>query len=103
VSAVLRILPDTKQPNLVLQLPLGVNLPKGVTIQIGGGGAKAVPFQSCNLNGCMAEYPITEAEIASLQKGANLMLSVVTVQNAPIKFNLPAAGFAAAYAKIKSP
>jgi invasion protein IalB len=100
VSAVLRMLSDTKKPDLLLRLPLGVKLASGVTIQFGGSEAKAIAFQSCNLNGCMAEYPITNAEIASLQKGANLTLSVRTAQDAPIKFTLPAAGFAAAYAKV---
>lgn len=100
VSAVLRMLPDTNKPNLLLLLPLGVSLPKGVTIQFGQSQAKAIAFQSCNLKGCMAEYPITNAEIASLQKGANMTLSVQTAQDAPIKFTLPAAGFAAAYAKV---
>jgi invasion protein IalB len=102
VSVALRIPPDTKKPNLLLQIPLGVYLPKGLTIQFGGGGAKALPFQSCNQNGCLAEYPITEAEIATLLKGADLTLSVETTNKTPLTFRVPAAGFADAYAKMTS-
>jgi invasion protein IalB len=101
VSAIVRVPPDTKKPSLLLLLPLGASLPKGVTIQFSGGGAKVLPFQSCGMNGCFAEYPISEAEIASLSKGANLALAIQTLDNAPISFNVSGAGFAAAYAKVK--
>jgi invasion protein IalB len=84
-------------------LPLGINLPSGVTLQLGKSESKVVPFQSCNVNGCLAEYAISEAEINSLSQGTNLTLSVRAVGNAPVQFNVPAAGFAAAYAKVKSP
>ena len=102
VSALVRIPPDTKKPVLLLALPLGVYLPSGVTLQFGNGGPKAIPFQSCNPSGCVAEYAIAQAEIASLQNGTGLTLSVQTVDKTSFKFNLPAAGFAAAYAKIKT-
>jgi invasion protein IalB len=84
-------------------LPHGVNLPSGVTLQLGQNGSKVIPFQSCNVNGCLAEYSMSEAEIISLSKGTNLMLSVRSVDNTPVSFNVPGAGFAAAYAKIRSP
>ena len=94
------MLPDTKKPNLLLRVPLGIRLPQGIIVQFGEERGKALPFQSCNMSGCVAEYAITKAEIASLQKGANLRLSVRTVRDNPLNFNLPAAGFAAAYAKM---
>jgi invasion protein IalB len=53
------------------------------------------------VNGCFAEYPISEAEIAGLSKGANLTLAIQTLDDAPISFNVSGAGFAAAYAKVK--
>jgi invasion protein IalB len=102
VSAILQIAPDTGQPNLLLLLPLGTLLPKGVTIQFGAAGAKVVPFQSCSMNGCVAEYPISQPEIASLSQGANLTLGIQTVNKAPVSFVLPGVGFAAAYAKMTS-
>jgi invasion protein IalB len=50
----------------------------------------------------VAEYPIAEPEIASLMKGADLSLSVQTVDKTPFTFKLSAAGFSAAYAKMTS-
>jgi invasion protein IalB len=101
-NVVVRVPPDTKKPNLLLQLPLGVYLPSGVTLRFGGGGAKAIPFQSCNQGGCLAEYAIAEAEIASLLNGEALTLSVQTADKKPFTLQVPAAGFAAAYAKMGS-
>jgi hypothetical protein len=49
VSAIVRVAPDTKKTDLLLILPLGTNLPKGVTIQFGEAEAKLVPFQSCGM------------------------------------------------------
>ena len=100
VSAVVRMAPNTNKPQLILQVPLGVQLPAGVTIQFGKQQAKALPFQSCNTGGCLAEYAISPAEISSLANGTNFTLSVQTPDNTSLKVNVPSAGFAAAYAKM---
>jgi invasion protein IalB len=100
VSTAVRLDPKTKKPVLLLQLPLGVYLPSGVTLKFGGGEAKAIAFQSCSTNGCVAEYAITPAEISTLVKGTDLKLSVRTVDKTAFNFDVPAKGFAAAYAKM---
>jgi invasion protein IalB len=100
VNAAVRVDPKSKKPTLLLQLPLGVYLPSGVTLKFGGGKAKAIAFQSCNPNGCVAENEITAAEINTLVQGADLKLSVRTSDKKPIEFVVPAKGFAAAYAKM---
>jgi invasion protein IalB len=102
VSVSLQRPPDTKKPNLVLQLPLGIYLPSGVTLRFGGAGAKVLSFQTCNPNGCVAEHAISQAEIASLVKGADLTLAVRALNKTSFSFKIPAEGFAAAYAKMKS-
>ena len=101
VGVAVRVPADTKTPVLLLALPLGVYLPSGVTLQFGDGGAKAIPFESCNPNACVAEYAITQSEIASLLNGADLALSVQTMDKTSFKSRISTAGFAAAYAKIK--
>lgn len=100
VNAAVRVDPKSKKPTLLLQLPLGIYLPSGVTLKFGGGKAKAIAFQSCNPNGCVAENEITAAEINTLVQGADLKLSVRTADKTPFEFNVPAKGFAAAYAKM---
>lgn len=49
----------------------------------------------------LAEYPITEADIAAMLKGADLTVSIQSLQKQPVTLQDPVAGLAAAYAKIK--
>ena len=44
-------------------------------MQIGKEEAKTLPFTSCDQGGCVAEYAITDAELAAIAKGANLTIS----------------------------
>jgi invasion protein IalB len=101
LSVVVHVPPDTKKPELLLQLPLGIYLPAGASLQIGKDEAKTVPFKSCDQFGCLAEYAITEAEIAALSNGQDLKLTMVNLQNEPITLTVPSLGFADAYAKVK--
>jgi invasion protein IalB len=102
VNVAVRVPADTKKPVILLQLPLGLYLPAGVSLQIGKDAAKALPFQSCDQGGCVAEYPVTEEELAAMLKGADLTVSAQNRNKQPFKLNVSVAGFPAAYAKIRS-
>ena len=102
LSVAVRVPPDTKKPVMLIQVPLGVYLPAGASLQIGEDEAKTLPFKGCDRGGCVAEYAITEAEIAAMTKGASLKLSVQNQSQQPaFTLTVPATGFAAAYAKVK--
>jgi invasion protein IalB len=101
LTVAVRMPPDTKKPVMLVQLPLGIYLPAGATIQFGKDQAKMVPLRTCDQNGCVAEYAITEAEIAAMAKGANLTVSMQNLKKEAVPFTVPVLGFAAAYAKIK--
>lgn len=101
LSVAVRVPPDTKKPKLLLQLPLGVYLPAGASLQIGKDEAMTLPFQSCDQAGCIAEHPMTDAEIAAMVKGADLTVSAQNLQKKPFTLQVPGLGFAAAYAKIQ--
>jgi invasion protein IalB len=101
LTVAVRIPPDTRMPVLLLQLPLGIYLPAGATFQVGKDQAKAVPLQYCDQNGCIAEYAITDAEIAAMAKGADLTISMQNMKKELLPFTMPALGFAPAYGKIK--
>ena len=85
---------------MLIQVPLGIYLPAGVTVQIGKEAGKRLPLQSCNQEGCVTEYPVTDAEIAALQQGADVAISVQDLKKAPVTLQVPGLGFAAAYAKM---
>ena len=101
LSVAVRMPADTKKPVLLLQLPLGVYLPAGATLQIGKDEAKTLPYIACDQGGCIAEYNVTDAELSGVAKGLDLSISAKTMSKKPFTLTVPALGFAAAYAKIK--
>jgi invasion protein IalB len=88
-------------PVLRLQLPLNIYIPSGATIQIDSAPATQLALSSCNQTGCFAEHAITGSELAALTNGKTLGVSVRDRNRAEVRFRIPIAGFAEAYAKIK--
>ncbi len=101
LTLVVRTAPDAKKPVMLIQVPLGIYLPAGVTVQIGKEAGKRLPLQSCNQEGCLTEYPVTDAEVAALQQGADVGVSVQDLKKAPVTLQVPGLGFAAAYSKMR--
>jgi invasion protein IalB len=102
LSVAVRVPADTKKPVFLMQLPLGVYLPAGATLQIGKDEAKTLPFTTCDRGGCIAEYAISDPELAAIAKGADITITGQgNVSRKPFTLTVPALGFAAAYAKIK--
>jgi invasion protein IalB len=102
LSVAVRVPPDTKKPVMLLQVPLGVYLPAGASLQIGKDEAKTLPFKGCDRSGCVAEYAITDAEIAAMTKGSELKISVQNQNQQPaFTLTVPVTGFGAAYAKVR--
>ena len=86
---------------MLFSLPLGSYLPAGVALQIGDAEAKNLAIQNCDRSGCLARYAVSEAELAAMQKGSDLTITLQDMQRKPITFTVPVSGFAQAYAKIK--
>jgi invasion protein IalB len=90
----------TRQPNLVLQLPLGMNLTAGATLQIDANPALKVPIQACDQSGCIASMALPAATLGQMQV-AKAMTLTVQGGNKPIKVPFQMTGFAQTYEKIK--
>jgi invasion protein IalB len=101
LALAVRVPPDTKTPELLVEVPLRTYLPAGVSLQFGGDAAKTVPFRSCHQSGCLATYAATEAEIGAMLKGTDVVVSIQDQQRRPITLTVPVKGFAEAYAKIR--
>jgi len=101
LSVVVHVPPDTKKPELLVQLPLGIYLPAGASLQIGKDEAKTLPFQSCDQFGCLAKYAITDAEIGAMSKGSDLTITMQNSNQQPVTVTVPVLGFATAYEKVK--
>jgi invasion protein IalB len=97
----IRVPSDTHTPVVLVQLPLGLNLPVGAKLEVDDGKAIDLPIQTCEARGCYASTPIAPELLAELKSGKQLKVSFQNMAKETITIPMPLADFAAAYDKIK--
>jgi len=97
----IRVPSDTHAPVALVQLPLGLNLPIGVKMQVDEGKTADLQIQTCDNRGCYASTPVAADLLAALRSGKQLKLSFQNLNKETITIPMPLADFAAAYDKIK--
>jgi invasion protein IalB len=97
----IRVPSDTHTPVALVQLPLGLNLPVGVKLQVDEGKTADLQIQTCDNRGCYASMPIAADQLAAMKSGKQLKLSFQNLNKESITIPMPLADFAAAYDKIK--
>jgi invasion protein IalB len=97
----IRVPSDTHAPVVLVQLPLGLNLPGGAKLQVDDGKTIDLQIQTCENRGCYASTPIAPELLAALKSGKQLKLSFQNLAKETIAIPMPLADFAAAYDKIK--
>ena len=66
---------DTRAPIVLVQLPLGLNLPTGAKLQIDDGKTYDLQIQTCEARGCYANLQISPDVLAALKSGKQLKVS----------------------------
>lgn len=89
-----------KNGAMMLQLPLGLFNPAGVTVSIDGGKAETFPIQTCDKSGCFAGAPIPPEKLTELTKGQKLTVVFENLQKKKITVGVPLNGFGEAYKKL---
>ena len=97
----IRVPSDTHAPVMLVQLPLGLNLPVGAKLQVDDGKLIDVPIQTCEARGCYASTPIAPDLLAAMKSGKQMKLSFQNMAKETITIPMPLADFATAYDKIK--
>jgi invasion protein IalB len=97
----IRVPADTHTPAALIQLPLGLNLPGGVKLQVDDGAATDMQIQTCEARGCYAGTTIAPDLLAAMKSGKQLKVSFQNLNKETLTVPLPLADFAAAYDKIK--
>ena len=97
----IRVPSDTHAPILLVQLPLGLDLPGGARFQVDDGKAADLQIQTCENRGCYANTPIAPDLLAALKSGKQMKVSFQTMNKETISIPMPLTDFAAAYDKIK--
>jgi invasion protein IalB len=82
---------------LQVSVPSARLIQPGVQMQIDGGQGQQVPYAVCLPDRCTAEVPLTDAMIASLKKGGEVVFTSINFRRAPNPIKVSLGGFTAAY------
>jgi len=94
--------PNPQKPEIIVQLPLGVLLPAGATVQVDENPAQQLTFRACNRNGCYGQAPLSPDVLAQLRKGKQVNVAFKNLAEKEVKVPLMLDGFGDAYAKVPS-
>ncbi|GEO83323.1 MULTISPECIES: invasion associated locus B family protein [Alphaproteobacteria] len=78
-------------------VPTARLIPPGIMMQIDGGKGVKLDYTVCLPDRCTAEMPLTDAIIASLKKGNEVVITSVNFRRAPNPIKIPLDGFTGAY------
>ncbi len=97
----IRVPQDTKKPVTMIQIPLGMFLPAGLSIDVDGNQSQTYPFQTCNANGCFVGFPVPDPTIQAMFNGNKLNITFQNLNKKPVVLPMSLAGFTGAYNRIK--
>ena len=92
--------PAPQKPETIVQIPLGVLLPAGATIQVDENPAQQLNFRACDRNGCYAQAALSPDFLALLRKGKQVSVAFKNLAEKEIKVPHSLEGFADAYGKV---
>lgn len=76
-----------------VSVPSARLIPAGVQVQIDGGKPMKLDYGVCMPDKCVAEAPLTDAMIASLKKGGEVVFTSINFQRAPNPIKMSLEGF----------
>jgi invasion protein IalB len=96
-----RVPPNTKQPVMMVHVPVGLFIPAGIGIQVDEGKVETLAIQTCDLKGCYAGNPMSPELLASMKSGKRFSVTFKNLNQQTITVPLTLAQFAEAYANIQ--
>ncbi|NEJ74251.1 invasion associated locus B family protein [Rhizobium phaseoli] len=81
---------------LQVSVPTARLIPPGVIMQIDGGKGQKLDYAVCLPDKCTAEVPLTDAMIASLKKGSDVIFTSINFRRAPNPIKISLEGFTGA-------
>lgn len=100
-SVSVRLPPNSKQPVMMIQVPVGLFLPAGIVIQVDNGQVETLVIQTCDLKGCYAGTGISEELMAALTKGKRFAVTFQNLSRQNVTVPLTLAQFAETYKQIQ--
>lgn len=99
-SVNVKLPPDTRQPVMMIQLPVGLFLPGGVNFQVDDGKSQALVIQTCDLKGCYAATTVSPELLGSMKSGKRLSVVFQNLNKENVNLAFVLSGFAEGYDKI---
>lgn len=101
LSVVVRLPPKTREPGMMIHLPLGLFLPAGVILQLEGQKPQQLQVQTCDSKGCYVGTAVSSSMLAALKQNKHLTIIFEDLPKNKISVPVPLKGFAEAYQKIQ--
>ncbi len=101
MSVLVELPVKTLKPELKLNLPLGLYLPAGTTLQVDKTPTKEIQIETCDVKGCYAGIGVDEDMLIALKRGNTMTVTFQNVARQPIAIPVTLVGFTAAFAKIR--
>ena len=101
ISLAVRPAADGKTGAMVMQLPLGLNLVKPITLKVDNGPPERQAIQTCTNVGCFIAMTIADKLLAAMRTGSQLNITVQDTNKKAVEMALPLLGFGLAFDKAK--
>jgi invasion protein IalB len=82
---------------LQVSVPSARLVPPGIVMQIDGGKGVKLDYAVCLPDKCTAELPLTDALLASLKKGTDVVFTSINFRRAPNPIKISLSGFTGIY------
>jgi invasion protein IalB len=99
VAQVVARLGADKQPQLAMQLPLGISVSEPVVVKVDNGKEEKFSLQTCTNTGCFVTAPLKDPLLASMRTGTQLKLALQDTNKRTLNIDVPLLGFALAFDK----
>ena len=100
-SVIVRVPAGTREPAMMIQVPVGLYLPAGLTLQVDDEKPLPLALQTCDLKGCYAGMPLSAEMISAMKAGKLFKITLQTMAKENISIPLTLDNFAEAYQKIQ--
>jgi invasion protein IalB len=78
---------------VLLAVPTGMLLQPGLRVQVDKGKPEEARYSKCFSNGCFAEMNASDALVAAMKRGNQLIVTTISQQAKQVSFPLPLPGF----------
>jgi len=97
----IRLPSDSHSPAMMVQTPLGLYLPAGVSLKIDDNTNMSLALQTCDNGGCYAGTTVSSALLSQMRKGHSMTVTFQNISKQDVSIPVALAGFAGAYDKVK--